>query len=362
MTAESAERDKGGAEEGAKPGAESRSAKTAASRIVLRLVMLVVAIVLTGLVLGSYDMRAQEDNYLAAVLEKDRIIRSAKSPKIVLVGGSNLAFGIDSRMMQDSLGLDVVNMGLYAKLGLKYMLAQVRPYIGGGDVVVVVPEYDQFYGDFANGDNTLNTALLYAPNDRVGDFVKSYSIIDIVLRPRVENARRAFLRAAAAAVGREDQFFPPDTNPVYNRRSFNEYGDVVSHLGREGKNPDSIYAAPLPAMGTFNRETLAQLNEIADEAEAEGAHSYFMFPSYIDRSYEINVAAIDSLRRRLERGMRIPILGTAADFSFPGLYFFDTRFHLNEDGRRVRTARMIEMLREAGQKDGWLPRRNRMSL
>ena len=47
------------------------------------------------------------------------------------------------------------------------MLAQVRPYIRQGDVVVVVPEYDQFYGDFANGDNTLNTALLYAPADRI---------------------------------------------------------------------------------------------------------------------------------------------------------------------------------------------------
>ena len=60
-----------------------------------------------------------DDNYLAAVLEKDRLIRSTPSPKIVLVGGSNLAFGIDSKKIEDSLGLRVVNMGLYAKLGLQ---------------------------------------------------------------------------------------------------------------------------------------------------------------------------------------------------------------------------------------------------
>jgi len=29
--------------------------------------------------------------------------------------------------------------------------------------VVIVPEYDQFYGNFSEGDQTLNTALLYAP-------------------------------------------------------------------------------------------------------------------------------------------------------------------------------------------------------
>ncbi len=316
-----------------------------AARLLLRIALLAFAVVLTGIALGQYDADAQDDNYLAAVLEKDRLIRNAPSPKIILVGGSNLAFGIDSKMMQDSLGLAVVNMGLYAKLGLKYMLAQVRPYIRQGDVVVVVPEYDQFYGDFANGDHTLNTALLYAPNDRVGDFIRSYSILDVVLRPRVENARRSFLRAAAASVGREDQFFPPDTNPVYNRRSFNEYGDVVAHLGKQGMNPDSIYVGPLPSIDTFNPETIAYINEVVDESRARGAKAYFMFPSYIDRSLELNRAAIDSLRRKLDGRLRIPVLGGPENFAYPGTYFFDTRFHLNETGRRVRTLEMIDLLR-----------------
>jgi hypothetical protein len=313
-------------------------------RLLVRLAVLSAAVVVTGIALGQYDAAAQDDNYLAAVLEKDRIIRSAQSPKVILVGGSNLAFGIDSKMMEDSLGMPVVNMGLYAKLGLKYMLAQVRPYIAKGDLVVVVPEYDQFYGDFANGDHTLNTALLYAPNDRVGDFIRSYSVIDVVLRPRVENARRSFLHAVAAAVGKEDEFFPPDTNPVYNRRSFNEYGDVVSHLGKPGMNPDSIYVGPLPPLATFNAETIDLLNAIADEARQRGATAVFMYPSYIDRSLEVNSAAIDSLRRKVEPRLAMRVVGTPADFAYPGELFFDTRFHLNETGRRVRTLRMIELL------------------
>lgn len=315
-------------------------------RLLVRIGALALAMILTGVMLGRYNSGVRDDNYLAAVLEKDRLIRNTPSPKVILVGGSNLAFGIDSRTMADSLGMNVVNMGLYAKLGLRYMLAQVRPYIREGDVVVVVPEYDQFYGDFSNGDHTLNRALLYAPNDRVRDFIDSYSIIDVVLRPRVENARRSFLRAAAAAVGREDQYFPPDTNPVYNRNSFNELGDVVSHIGRKGVNPDSIYVGPLPPMSTFNRETVDDLNEIYDEVRRAGARAYFMFPSYIDRSLAVNAAAIDSLTTRIRRTMRIPIVGTAADFSYPGEYFFDTRFHLNEGGRRLRTLKMIEILRE----------------
>ena len=325
------------------------------ARLLLKLAGLALAIVLSGLLIGQFHSDLRDDTYLAAVLEKDRLIRNTPSPKIILVGGSNLAFGIDSKAIQDSLGLNVVNMGLYAKLGLKYMLAQVRPYIKRGDVVVVVPEYDQFYGDYAEGDNTLNTALLYAPPDRIPDFVRSYSIVDVVVRPRVENARRSFLRAVAAAVGKEQQIFPPDTNAVYNRRSFNQYGDAVSHLGKEGMNPDSIFVKRLPPMKEFNRRTLHDLNEIAETAQEKRAFAYFMFPSYIDRSYVINVAAIDSLARKLSSGMRIPIVGGARTFAFPKEYFFDTRYHLNAAGREMRTQKMILMLKGLGSTAGWLP-------
>jgi hypothetical protein len=337
-------------------GAErAKGSENGARKIVLRIILLSLAIIISGILIGQYDTHLRDDNYLAAVLEKDRLIRSTPSPKIILVGGSNLAFGIDSKEMEDSLGLRVVNMGLYAKLGLKYMLAQVRPYIRQGDVVVVVPEYDQFYGDYANGDNTLNTALLYAPADRIPDFIRSYSIVDVVLRPRVENARRSFLKAAAAAIGRENQFFPPDTNPVYNRRSFNQYGDVVSHLGKKPPHdPDSIFVKPLPPLKDFNRHTLEDLNSIGDKAKEESAHAYFMWPSYIDRSYAINVAAIDSLQRKLTGGMRMPLVGTASDFVYPGRLFFDTRYHLNSEGRQLRTLKMIEVLRRTGIADGWL--------
>jgi hypothetical protein len=322
-------------------------------RFLLKCGLLAVAILVSGILISRYDTRATDDNYLAAVLEKDRLIRTTPSPKVILVGGSNLAFGIDSRMMEDSLGIRIVNKGLYAQLGLRYMLAQVKPYIRPGDVVVIVPEYDQFYGKFSEGDNTLNTALLYAPPDRIPDFIKSYSIVDVVFRPRVENARRSFLEATADLFGAKSKYFPPDTNPVYNRHSFDGYGDVVSHLRKQSMNPDSIYVKPLPPQKEFNRKAVDELNDIAAAARERGAHAYFLFPSYIDRSYVINIAAIESLRRRLTREMRVPILGTAQDFVFPARWFFDTRFHLNEIGRGVRTLKMIELLRAARSRDGW---------
>lgn len=319
----------------------------------VRAVLFGAAIVASGILIGQYDTSASDNNYLAAVLEKDRLIRKTPSPKIILVGGSNLAFGIDSRMMRDSLHIDVVNMGLYARLGLRYMLAQVKPYIRRGDVVVIVPEYDQFYGKFSEGDNTLTTALLYAPADRIADFTKSYSVIDVVLRPRVENVRLAFLQGTADLFGVKNRYFPPDTNAVYNRRSFNQYGDMISHLGRRGKRPDSIFAGELPEPTEFSTRAVDELNDVSDAARAHGAHVYFLFPSYMDRAYTVNRRKIAALERRLSREMRIPIVGSPGDFAMPSDLFFDTRFHLNETGRALRTVRMIAMLRARRTRDGW---------
>ena len=83
-----------------------------AKKLILKLLGLTIAIVLSGLLIGQFHTDQRDDSYLAAILEKDRLIRNTPSPKIILVGGSNLAFGIDSKAIEDSLGLHVVNMGL----------------------------------------------------------------------------------------------------------------------------------------------------------------------------------------------------------------------------------------------------------
>lgn len=322
-----------------------------------RIGLLALAVILTGAVVSQYNIRKMDDEYLAAVLDKDALIRRTPSPKIILVGGSNLAFGIDSHMIEDSLHVNVVNMGLYAKLGLRYMLAQAKPYIEPGDVIIIAPEYDQFFGDFAAGDNTLNTALLYAPSDRMGDFIKSYSVIDVVLRPRAEQARRAFLHLAAASIGAESKYFPADTSPVYNRHSFNDRGDMVGHLKMKSMDPDSIFVRPLPPMKTFNARTIDGLNAVAEVARRVGAKSYFMFPSFMQRAWMVSDKSVDSLITRLKPDLKMPFVGTPQDFVFADTLFYNTRYHLNGAGRALRTVRMIDILRKTGERDGWLPRR-----
>ena len=57
-------------------------------------------------------MPQYEGNYQAATQDKVRLLKQTKGPKIVLIGNSNLAFGIDSAQIEQAFGMPVVNMGV----------------------------------------------------------------------------------------------------------------------------------------------------------------------------------------------------------------------------------------------------------
>ena len=88
--------------------------------------------------------RAGASSGLATMFDKHRRLHTLPSGKIVLIGGSNVSTGIDSEAIEKALHLNVVNMGLGASLGLRYMMQEVKDDIRPGDLLVILPEYDYF--------------------------------------------------------------------------------------------------------------------------------------------------------------------------------------------------------------------------
>jgi len=102
-------------------------------------------LVLLGLVLWSYERQyPREQNFLAATIDKQLLLRTQPSPRLVFIGGSSMAFGVDSAKIAAACGRHPVNMGLHAMIGLPYMLAETEPNLEAGDWVIVAPEYQQF--------------------------------------------------------------------------------------------------------------------------------------------------------------------------------------------------------------------------
>lgn len=110
-------------------------------------------LIFRAFVIGSFSLllatsifisiKPDTENYFYASLEKTRLLQETPSPRIILFGGSNIAFGIDSEMMAQELGIPVINDGLHAGLGI-IPLNEIRDYIRQGDIIILSLESHTF--------------------------------------------------------------------------------------------------------------------------------------------------------------------------------------------------------------------------
>ena len=98
-----------------------RSTKWFVSVFAIMLLVFFIPMITVGIVVFALPP-VYDNTFIGELGEKYDRLNSIDEPKIVIVGGSSVAFGIDSELMEEKLGMKVVNFGLYANLGTKLML------------------------------------------------------------------------------------------------------------------------------------------------------------------------------------------------------------------------------------------------
>lgn len=117
-------------------------------RIILKLaaIFLAVFVLIASFVLVAFKFAAPQykNAYTAAIPKKIERLNSIEEPKIILIGNSNLAFGIDSSMLEEKFGMPVVNLGGHGGLGVAFHYNMARSGINEGDIVIICnTEYDK---------------------------------------------------------------------------------------------------------------------------------------------------------------------------------------------------------------------------
>ena len=79
----------------------------------LFIVTLLLFVFCFGVVMPQYT-----GNYQASMVDKAARLRSVEGPKIVLIGNSNLAFGMDSQMLEEAFSMPVVIWDCMAVSGM----------------------------------------------------------------------------------------------------------------------------------------------------------------------------------------------------------------------------------------------------
>jgi hypothetical protein len=294
---------------------------TLLARALLFGLLLLALLVVVALVSGS---RPRVDYYQALGPKQERL-HALGSPKLVVMGGSNGAFGMDSRALEEALCLPAVNMTLHASLGIRYMTNEVASALGSGDVVLLTLEPGMFTPHAK--DLELASAIDGHPSTwrhvPAGDLPKALAYF---LTMRLKGAWRAVSKSKAAA----------HRDPVYRAEAFDARGDL--HVDEAALAADTLPLTVAQRDTVFDPHITADLTRLHAFATAAGARLFFVWPSTATSAFD------PAFARRMAHAVNeagIPIIGGPVDYVFPDTAFLDTPFHLHPWGRDARTRKLI---------------------
>ena len=318
----------------------SRSSKRLTGLSIILLFLLVVFINLG--ILSIIHFRYQDD-YVAAQEDKIDLLKNAPSPRIILVGGSNVAFGIDSGMLQENSGYSVVNMGLNANLGLQYMLTVVQTYLHPGDVVIILPEYQQFFNDNDNIGPALVQMLIASP--KLAHYLSSpkqvFSIIQLF-----PYAYTQAIQKTVRDIQERNCVFCTNDEKIYYRTAFNRYGDIISqeneHSTIEIPHLDLEYSEENPNI----HKAIQEINRFAEKAASLQVTTVMIYPATPSPETDgSTIKTLAVLQKQLDDQLNIDIPGDVEDAWYSRALFFDTYYHLTPEGRTLNTMRIMEYIK-----------------
>jgi len=280
------------------------------------------------------------NTYLQSTVDKRRILEETPSPKIIFVGGSNLALGLDSELVEQKAKMNVVNMGVHAALGLRYMLEQVKSNIEPNDVVVVVPEYEQF-SELMYGDAHLADLVVLDPPSL--KYIQSPRQYFVLLKYSVMPAQYAVLRYISDILHRSKE----QEETIYNREAFNKHGDLLSHLNQPNRQDWQTKLAQPTIDVQFDEDAIGMLNDFDTYVRSRGARAFVTFPPVPTVLHPRDKQFADNVYQHLKSDCRMGILSSPESYFFSLNYFYDNVYHLNAQGREIRTQRLSDDLNSA---------------
>ena len=287
-----------------------------------------------------------DGDYARASLIKHERLAVDAPKKIVLVGGSNVSFGTDSKMIEKVTGCPAVNMGMNGYFGVRFMLEEVKPYLKPGDTVVIAWEYDSYYKS-VNGTNT-DLLMVSKANPRVFEFLTPRQKLSALSRfPFI--AQHKVIRVMGDAydnftymLGAEPDvpWTPVDILDIEGAGNFTPEGDLAGHLGMTWPHPPT--EAIDISNSSMDQEVVPLMQAFVREMNDRGIRVMISWTPLLDTFYDRHKAEIERLNAQLATVPEFLIPRPAREYTFDKSLHFDTVYHLNDKGRAIRTAMLAE--------------------
>lgn len=274
---------------------------------------------------------------------KDRVALEAEGQKILVLGGSNVLFGVSAQQMEEELGIPTINYAVHA--GLRdYIFEKTKRIAKPGDIVLMPLEYEYYtYSSRIAFETRLPEDQYILAYDR--PYFDTLPVLDrfnMLCQNGVDLGKNAYY----TVFYEQTKDIPKGT---YKVSDLNRWGDQTVYL-----YPDRKFAAawelvfPENFEATFpNYQGARDILEFSDWCKENNVTLIATFPSigrkekYDTEEYKRKFALIT----QFYEGNGIPVLGEPSDFFYGEDLLYDTGYHLDEEGKTRRTSQLVEKLR-----------------
>lgn len=288
-------------------------------------------ILVSILLIFFYNISGQyQENYNASLIDKVKRLNSINEPKIVLLGNSNLAFGIDSRLIEEELEMSVVNMGLHGGLGNAFHEEMAKINVTKGDIYVLC------HTSYNSPNKIENLELCWITLEN------NFELYQILRYEDIWPMIKAYPVYLKKCINLLTTDIPESTNidSVYSRKAFNIYGDVS--IERTKNKYDFSRELSVPSIDI---ETAERINKLAEWLNSKEATLVVAGYPIADGNMTPAKKEYEKFQLELENLLECDVISNFTDYMFDYKYFYDSEYHLTTDGVKLRTDQLIEDLK-----------------
>lgn len=274
-------------------------------------------------------------DFNATIVDKLRLLESNHEKRLFVFGGSNVALGLDSELIERQTGFKVANIGLQIAVGLPLLLKMMQSHWRERDVLVLSPEYRLFYQE-----PQVPGHVLFAAKSPEVIFLSLAADPSILLGRKFMDNSLTYLGSLVQTAFRYHMGTLDDV-ALYGRRSMTPRGDVTDIWDKHGTEKLE-YIDLQDFEGTQQLEPGVALFKrfLADARDAK-VTVYLSYPPISRTFYETKRAAIEEIDTylRAQLGEQLFLHECAANV-YPDIEFHDSPYHPLRKAVRARSALM----------------------
>ncbi len=262
----------------------------------------------------------------------------AKGKKIVIIGTSSVAFGVDSALIENELKAageeyTVCNFGLYGAIGTKAMFDLSEKHIKEGDIVIFAPEFSK---------QTLS--LYFSAKEILRSADGNFGILGGIAKENVAETVGNFTAFAAEKLKYAHEG-GIKTEGVYARASFDENCDMknaerTGNIMQEGYIPDQLITL---SGELFPESFINYINDYASVVRRKGGKTYFTYPPMNRLALtDCSETTLEKFYNFISAKLDYKVISNAEKYIMDAEWFYDTNYHLNSAGMTVRSINLLE--------------------